>query len=112
MQVGVALVLVVWIAQIVWVVADNALHERQVVEQDGATQAPRYINPSTYQQLMVRTKATLEKGRRTYRLHRVMVGHPKVTREPLPVGVGVLIAGRRELTGKLRTSEGAIHSNQ
>lgn len=45
-QIRAALVLVVWIAQVVGVVADDALHEREVVQQDGATQAPRYINPA------------------------------------------------------------------
>lgn len=51
-QVRAALVLVVWIAQVVGVVADDALHERQVVQQDGATQAPRYINPAHCQRLL------------------------------------------------------------
>lgn len=52
-QVRAALVLVVWVAQVVGIVADDALHERQVVQQDGATQAPRYINPARGQRLLL-----------------------------------------------------------
>lgn len=51
MEVRVALLLVVRIAQVVRVVAHDALHQRQVVQHYGATQAPRYINPGQGQHL-------------------------------------------------------------
>jgi hypothetical protein len=45
MQVCIAFVVVVWIAQVIGVVVDNALHKREVIEEDGAAQTPRYVNP-------------------------------------------------------------------
>jgi hypothetical protein len=45
MQARVAFVLKVGVAQLVRVVPDDALHQRQVVEQDGTAQTPGYINP-------------------------------------------------------------------
>lgn len=62
MQVCVALLVVVGIAQVVGVVANDALHQRQVVEQDGATQAPRYINPELCQRMARATSRPLPPG--------------------------------------------------
>jgi hypothetical protein len=49
MQACVAFVLKIGVAQLVRVVADDALHQRQVVEQDGTAQTPGYINPGRCQ---------------------------------------------------------------
>jgi hypothetical protein len=45
-QAGVALVRKVRVAQLVRVVLHNALHERDVIEEDGTPQTPRYVNPA------------------------------------------------------------------
>jgi hypothetical protein len=45
-QTGVALVLEVGVAQLVRVVRNDAPHERDVIEEDGAPQTPRYVNPA------------------------------------------------------------------
>jgi hypothetical protein len=45
MQACVAFVLEIWIAKLLRVVANDALYERQVVEEDGTAQTPRYVNP-------------------------------------------------------------------
>jgi hypothetical protein len=44
-QACVALVVKVYIAQLRGVVADDALDEGKVVEEDGSTQTPGYVNP-------------------------------------------------------------------
>jgi hypothetical protein len=45
MQARVALVLEIGVAQLVRVVSNDALDQRQVVEEDGTAQTPRYVNP-------------------------------------------------------------------
>lgn len=45
MQIRVALVLPVGVAQVLWIVADDALDEGEIIEQDGAAQTPRNVNP-------------------------------------------------------------------
>jgi hypothetical protein len=45
MQTRVALVLEIGVAQLVRVVSNDALDQRQVVEEDGTAQTPRYVNP-------------------------------------------------------------------
>jgi hypothetical protein len=45
MQARVAFVLKVGVAQLVWVVPNDAPDQRQVVEEDGAAQTPGYVNP-------------------------------------------------------------------
>jgi hypothetical protein len=47
MQARVALVLEIGVAQLVRVVPNDALDQRQVVEEDGTAQTPRYVNPDT-----------------------------------------------------------------
>jgi hypothetical protein len=45
MQARVTLVFKVGIAQDLWIVSNNALHERDIIEEDGAAQTPGYVNP-------------------------------------------------------------------
>lgn len=45
METGVALVIKVRIPQLLGVVLDNALDEGEIVQQYGAAQAPRCVNP-------------------------------------------------------------------
>lgn len=44
-QRSVGTVVKVWVAQIVEIVADDALDQRQVVEEDGAPETTGYVNP-------------------------------------------------------------------
>lgn len=45
MQTCITPILEIWVAQVRWVVPENALHQRQVIEENGAAQPPRYVNP-------------------------------------------------------------------
>lgn len=45
MQAGIASVIKVWIFEIHGVVAHDALHKIEVVEENSTAQTPRYVNP-------------------------------------------------------------------
>lgn len=47
MQTRITLVFKVRVAKFMWIGADDALNEGQVVEQDGAAEATGYVNPVT-----------------------------------------------------------------
>lgn len=107
MEIRVALLLVVWIAQVVRVVAHDTLHQRQVVQHYGATQAPRYINPGQGQHFAIDEQYTAMPLGHTY--ISMLPNHGLSTRRRgvgrCQVGVGCRAdAGRRELMGELRTS--------
>lgn len=42
---GIALVLEVWVPQVVRIVAHDALYEGEVVEEDGAAEPSRHVDP-------------------------------------------------------------------
>lgn len=43
---GVALIREVWVLEVLWVVADDAFHEWEVIAKDSAAQAHRDVNPA------------------------------------------------------------------
>lgn len=49
MQTRVALVFEIWVTQVLRVVLDDALHEWEVIEEDGTAETPLYVNPSCCQ---------------------------------------------------------------
>lgn len=45
MQRCIGAIIKVWVAKVVGVVTNDALHQREVVEEDGAPETPGYVNP-------------------------------------------------------------------